>query len=102
MLVEIADSNVLYFQDGASKQLTLIEKTLSAFEATEANKLVPPFKKGFACVAKFSVDNKWYRARVLRELKNRYEVLFVDYGNADTVVAANMRKTPDTIVTLPV
>jgi len=51
-------------------------------------------------VAKFSVDGKWYRARILRELKNRYEVLFLDYGNRELVGLNDIRKMPDNLSAL--
>lgn len=80
--------------------MTQIEKNLSTFSPNENNKLVPPFKKGLLCVAKFSIDGKWYRARILRELKNRYEVLFLDYGNREIVGLNDIRKMPDNLNSL--
>ncbi|CAD8162146.1 unnamed protein product [Paramecium pentaurelia] len=101
VLVEIADSNTLYFQDPTDKLLGQIEKSLASFTAIEANKLIPPFKKGLLCVAKFSVDGNWYRAKITRELKNRYEVLFIDYGNVDIVSQNDIRKLPENLAALP-
>jgi staphylococcal nuclease domain-containing protein 1 len=63
--------------------------------------LIPPFKKGLLCVAKFSVDGNWYRARITRELKNKYEVIFIDYGNVDVVYPNDIRKMQDNLVSLP-
>lgn len=74
---------------------------MSTFSATEANKLLPPYKKGLLCVAKFSVDGNWYRAKITRELKNKYEVLFIDYGNVDIVFPNDVRKMPDNLVAYP-
>lgn len=58
-------------------------------------------KKGLLCVAKFSVDGNWYRAKITRELKNKYEVLFIDYGNVDIVFTNDVRKMPDNLVAFP-
>ena len=63
--------------------------------------MIPPFKKGLLCVAKFSVDGNWYRARITRELKNKYEVIFIDYGNVDIVYPNDIRKLQDNLVSLP-
>lgn len=65
--VEIVDSNTLYFQDPTSKTLDKVEQALGKFAADDNNKLLPPLKKGLQCVAKFSADDRWYRARVTKE-----------------------------------
>lgn len=54
-------------------------------------------KKGLLCLAKFS-DNKWYRAKIVKESgKNSYEVFFVDFGNVDVAPLNNIRKIPDSL-----
>lgn len=59
--------------------------------------MVPPLKKGLLCLAKFS-DNKWYRAKIVKESgKNSYEVFFVDFGNVDVAPLNNIRKIPDNL-----
>lgn len=44
-----------------------------------------PVEAGEWVVAKFSVDNNWYRAEVLRVINNKgpqqFELRYVDYGN---------------------
>ena len=48
---------------------------------------------GLPCVAKFSFDNKWYRARVT-ELgpSGLVTVMYVDYGNTETLPLSDIRK----------
>lgn len=80
--------------------------TLANFSPNEQNKFVPPLKKGTVCVAKFSADGVWYRAKVTREIvqknkESKYEVFFSDYGNYDVVGLNNIRKTPETIANVP-
>lgn len=46
-------------------------------------------------LARYGKDNMWYRARVLKEIdtepltgqaaKSMYEILYVDYGNTETI-----------------
>ena len=36
---------------------------------------------GDICVAKFSLDDEWYRAKVLKIDGNKVHVLYIDYGN---------------------
>lgn len=38
-------------------------------------------KRGDLCVAPFSADGQWYRARVEAIRGGKAEVLFIDYGN---------------------
>ena len=87
---EIIDADEFYLQDPASKTLDKITTSLASFTPNDQNKFVPPLKKGTLCIAKFTADGLWYRAKVTREIvqKNKdskYEVFFQDYGNYDIV-----------------
>lgn len=42
-------------------------------------------KRGTICAARFSNDNLWYRARILRVVKKIVTVLFIDFGNEEVV-----------------
>ncbi|KER33498.1 hypothetical protein T265_00614 [Opisthorchis viverrini] len=46
-------------------------------------------KKGELCAACFSVDNCWYRARVVRCSPKSITVMFIDFGNEETVDLAD-------------
>ena len=46
---------------------------------------------GDFCAAKFSEDSLWYRARVSRLSQGGVEVVFIDYGNSETVSTANLK-----------
>jgi len=48
------------------------------------------WSQGEACIAQFSIDQKWYRGQVL-ELRDT-EVMFVDYGTEELCTPQNMRK----------
>lgn len=65
-----------------------LEKLMSDFslhhkEGSAAQPIVP--RSGDLVSAQFSVDNAWYRARVLRSnpAKKQAEVVFIDYGNSE-------------------
>jgi len=48
---------------------------------------------GQAAIAKWHVDNKWYRASVSSVQPNRCRVKLVDYGTEETIFFTSMRKT---------
>lgn len=43
------------------------------------------YAEGELIAAKFSVDNQWYRARVVNTAEDLVQVFYVDYGNTDIV-----------------
>jgi staphylococcal nuclease domain-containing protein 1 len=59
-------------------------------------------KAGDLCVAKFSVDNEWYRAKVLSVASSgNATVLFIDYGNREQIQSAKLAQIPAGFETLP-
>uniref|UniRef100_A0A3P8SV92 Tudor domain-containing protein n=1 Tax=Amphiprion percula TaxID=161767 RepID=A0A3P8SV92_AMPPE len=52
---------------------------------------------GSPCLALFSSDNQWHRARVMRKTDNTLHVLFVDYGNESEVDIKDVRSLPQTL-----
>ena len=56
---------------------------------------------GDFCAAKFSEDGVWYRARVSKVTTGGAEVIFVDYGNSETVSSANLKVLQPQFTSLP-
>ena len=46
---------------------------------------------GNFCAAKFSEDGLWYRARVVKVITAKVEVLYIDYGNSETVSTSDLK-----------
>ena len=64
-----------------------------------ADDLEKPIKKGTLCAARFTVDNRWYRASVIRTVgKGQLEVEFVDFGNIETVSAEELKRLPASLL----
>ncbi|XP_071091157.1 tudor domain-containing 6-like [Haliotis cracherodii] len=57
---------------------------------------------GDTVCALFSVDNKWYRARIDQVGDTFCHVFFLDYGNSDKVKMNDLRKLPDNFLTCPI
>lgn len=72
-----------------------IEKLMAQFEPKNAEELQKPILKGTLCAAKYKVDQKWYRARVLQSLGHgKIQVEFIDYGNQAEVETQSLKKLP--------
>ena len=75
--------------------LTTLMSSFQKFHATPSNSagLPGPPKAGDIVAAKFSADNEWYRARVRRNDREakRADVLFIDYGNSETLPWSSLR-----------
>uniref|UniRef100_A0A663MQ48 Tudor domain containing 1 n=1 Tax=Athene cunicularia TaxID=194338 RepID=A0A663MQ48_ATHCN len=62
-----------------------------------------PFKPklGEACCARFSGDGHWYRALVLQIYQSVVKVLYVDYGNTETLPLSEVLPITDSYLKLP-
>ena len=56
---------------------------------------------GDFCAAKYSEDGVWYRARVSKVTTGGAEVIFVDYGNSETISLANLKVLQSQFTSLP-
>ena len=93
-----ADEFYVHYKD-AKKNLDTIVAELSK---VGENKLEQPVKKGIPCIAKFSEDGKWYRARIEKLITStKFGVVFTDYGNYDEVSYDNLRKISPSLLSIP-
>ncbi|ESO02045.1 hypothetical protein HELRODRAFT_188557 [Helobdella robusta] len=61
-----------------------------------------PVAIGELCVAKYSVDSKWYRARVIKIVRPaQVEVIYIDYGNLEVISTWNVKKIKESFCLLP-
>jgi staphylococcal nuclease domain-containing protein 1 len=59
-------------------------------------------KVGETCIAQFSMDDEWYRAKVLStKSTGDTTVLFIDYGNKETCKSNRLAQIPAGFETLP-
>ncbi len=74
-MTDLQDANNFYVRIVGDNQYAKIERELEEFDPQQAEDLEKPIKKGTVCAARFSVDDTWYRASVLRTIgKGQYEV----------------------------
>ncbi|KFV90318.1 Tudor domain-containing protein 1, partial [Eurypyga helias] len=58
-------------------------------------------RPGEACCARFSGDGRWYRALVLKASQSVVKVLYVDYGNIETLPLSKVLPITDSYLKLP-
>jgi len=75
--------------------LTTLMSSFKKFHATSSNSaaLPGPPKAGEIVAARFSADGEWYRGRIRRNDRDakRADVLFIDYGNSETLPWSSLR-----------
>ena len=82
------------------KLKALLEDMNACYQHTKNNSYVP--KVGHICAARFNVDGMFYRAEILRVNENGLvDVMFVDYGNRETVKLTELRLIKSIFLTLP-
>lgn len=79
-----------------------LESLISLLEGVGEDKTPYKPEVGEDVCAIYSIDEKWYRARVLEKMEdNSYVVYFVDFGNANQVTSSEIRKLKPAYVQLP-
>ncbi|XP_043481522.1 uncharacterized protein LOC122510734 isoform X2 [Leptopilina heterotoma] len=51
------------------------------------------------CIAPYEVDERWYRVKILKSVGDKVNVLYVDYGNEETVNVNQLRTISKDLVT---
>ena len=81
--------NLVQFSD----QLAVVTNTIVT-KGVLASPLLHP-EVGVYCLARYSVDEEWYRAHVISCDANQAAVQFVDYGNVDIVPLSDLKQLED-------
>ncbi|KAF9425874.1 hypothetical protein BGZ76_003048 [Entomortierella beljakovae] len=96
-----------FFVQIINSQLQGLEKMMSELGIHQKNATTSPEnwkpKNNELVSAKFTEDNCWYRAKVIRNVaeSKSVEVLYVDYGNSETVPLTRVRPLPPQFNSLP-
>ena len=96
IITHIDDSGRLKLQQ-IGKGTSQLQELMHAFRAFHLSPASKPLggapKAGDHVAARFAADGEWYRARVRRNDRERQraEVVYVDYGNSETLPWADLR-----------
>lgn len=70
-------------------------------ESNELDLVFTP-REGLPCLSQFPSDRMWYRAKIVGlPSESRVHVVYVDYGNEETVPALSLRRIPERFMYLP-
>lgn len=94
---EIAFGGHIFVQDRDSSTAALagVDRALADLKLDQAGAApIASLRAGNVVAAKFSVDERWYRARILflHKSSGDADVRFIDYGNEERVAAKNIRR----------
>ena len=83
-----------------------LEGMMTELTETILNKSPPEVQSvvvGMPCLAKFSEDDGWYRARVTSVAESgEVTAHFVDYGNSEVTSVTNLRECPNSLLKEPI
>ncbi|CAG8535934.1 16494_t:CDS:10 [Racocetra fulgida] len=104
---EIISGGHFYVQVVNDSNIRSLEKMMSEFgfyhKSTTAISNVDKIKAGQIVSAQFTEDDQWYRARIRKNIpeKESVEVVYIDYGNSETIPLSRIRSIPDNFKQLP-
>ncbi|XP_046743365.1 maternal protein tudor [Diprion similis] len=84
--------------DSGIKSLNSIMACLAEYASKAPPLDAKALQVGRPCCASYIEDKQWYRAQILNINGEQVTVLYVDYGNQETVAASTLRKIHDDLV----
>ena len=102
-LVSLQEMYVHVVSGETKSAIELVTETITAASKSGGLKSLtssPP--TGSLCCARFSVDKLWYRCEVLSVHDTVFSVLFLDYGNRDSVSLEDLAECPSQCISTPV
>jgi len=99
MLTEIVDGARFYAHVASDDTLTRLQEKLAAICSGPPLATAFEPKVGAVLCARFTQDDCWYRAKVLKRDKGDYTVFFLDYGNTDVLAPSRLRPLDPSLAT---
>lgn len=85
------------------EEIDALDKLMSHITVMAAN--LPPLKQtqlteGTPCLALYEVDRQWYRAQIISVKNDIIKVIYIDYGNEETVRSNSLKTITEDLVTV--
>ncbi|GFS16179.1 tudor domain-containing protein 1 [Elysia marginata] len=85
-------SSIYVTSTDSTQQAKLLEVMLALNEMADSLPKLSEARQGTVCAARFSVDQNWYRARIVSVVSpTSCEVQFVDYGNSEQTLTSELK-----------
>jgi len=93
--------HIFYLQTPeAAENLEKIEEIVSKLKLEEEKPHTP--KVGELCIAQFSSDKNWYRAKCLSAKNDSFAVSYIDFGNKETLDSSKIRIIHEELKKVPI
>jgi len=102
-VTEIVDGSNFWYQV-VGEETRALESLMATMEAQKLDAAEPYTpSKGDIVAGQFTVDEHWYRAEVQKIVGDKAQLLYVDYGNVETIPLSRVRALPKdfSLVVLP-
>jgi staphylococcal nuclease domain-containing protein 1 len=99
-VTDYIDMNNFFVNIMPNKSLTAIDEVLNKYSSGQMRgiPLMAPISKNLMCVAKYPVDDMYYRAKITAVLKDdKFEVELIDFGTVEIVPLASLIKLDGSI-----
>lgn len=91
-VTEIIDGSTFCYQI-IGEETKALSEMMNQFQNVDWTSLEPYTPKvGEVVSAQFSHDSNWYRAQISKVHSNSYDVVYIDYGNSESVTHDKVRK----------
>ncbi|XP_048585604.1 uncharacterized protein LOC116614675 isoform X2 [Nematostella vectensis] len=101
---EVESPTLFYVQvceEEATKRVQQLFFALQQYQGSPYDNYVP--SAGELCIAQFTEDNSWYRAKVIYIGNNGlFRVLYVDFGNSEDIEANRLRRITEDLAHIPI
>ncbi|CAH1119897.1 unnamed protein product [Phaedon cochleariae] len=96
VVTEVTPEGTFFVQrvSEGSKAEALFAKLRQEFQANPPLPGAYTPKRGDLCAARFTVDDEWYRVKVEKVQSGKATVLYIDYGNKETLPSTRLASLP--------
>uniref|UniRef100_A0A5F8HK19 Tudor domain-containing protein 1 n=1 Tax=Monodelphis domestica TaxID=13616 RepID=A0A5F8HK19_MONDO len=103
-ILEIISPSLFYalpIESRDQEKLNLMTVKLTEHCNTQKNRVLFKPRIGDVCCARFTSDNYWYRAIILKVSESEVKVLYADYGNIETLPFSRIQPITTSYLELP-
>jgi hypothetical protein len=103
VITQVVDAGHFWAQLADKKSIKIIHDFDLTLNSLPKHSLKPlrPVHEGILCLARYSQDNRYYRAKIDSISHSVAHITFIDYGNSEQVPVSSLRQIPSDFLHLP-